>query len=224
MIQFNLLPDVKLEFIRARRMKRTVMGLAIVASGISLALFVGLFVIVNVVQKQHINNLSKDIEDGVSELKQIPDIDKVLTIQNQLKSLTTLHEDKPATSRIINNLGLITPAKASISDVSVNFDENTMSITGAADSLVTVNKFADTLKFTTYTVGDGSEQKPAFSEVVLSNFGVDGEGASYQLDFKFDPEIYKNIQTIKLTVPNIISTRSQTEKPTDLFQSTEEDQ
>ncbi len=222
MIQFNLLPDVKLEFIRTRRMKRTVTGLAIIASGISLAIFITLFVVVHVVQRQHIDNLTKDIENGVAELKAIPDIDKVLTVQNQLGSLTPLHEDKPAASRVLNYLGQVTPAEASISTVSVNFEENTMSISGAAGSLVTVNKFADTLKFTTYVVGDSTDQKPVFSEVVLSNFGVGEQGASYQLDFKFDPEIFKNTQEVKLSVPNIISTRSQTEKPTDLFQTNEQ--
>ncbi len=221
MIQFNLLPDVKLEFIRAQRMKRTVVGLALVASAVSLALFVSLFVIVNVVQKQHIENLTKDIETGVAKLQEIPEIDKVLTVQNQLSSLTALHEDKPASARTLTYLGQLTPSKASISDFSIDFETGVMSITGSADSLVTVNKFADTLKFTTYKIGESGESKPAFSEVVLTSFGVDDQGATYQLDFKFDPEIYKNTQEATLSVPNIISTRSQTEKPTDLFQATD---
>ncbi len=224
MIQFNLLPDVKLEYIRARRMKRMVVGLAMIASAVSLALFIGLFVIVNVVQKQHISNLTKDIEEGVAKLQEIPEIDKVLTIQNQLGSLTTLHEDKPATSRTLGYLGQLTPNKASIATTEVDFEAGTITLTGTADSLVTVNKFADTLKFTTYTVGDGTEQKSAFSEVVLTSFGVDDDGANYELSFKFDPEIFKNTQEVKLSVPNIVSTRSQTEKPTDLFQSNEEEQ
>ncbi len=221
MIQFNLLPEVKLEYIKARRMKRTVVGLALVASAVSLALFIGLFVIVNVVQRQHINNLTVDIETGVAELKQIPDIDKVLTVQNQLGSLTALHEDKPSTSRTLTYLAQLTPSNASIDTASVDFEAGTLTISGGADSLVTVNKFADTLKFTTYTVGDGVDQKPAFSEVVLSSFGVSDDEANYEIAFKFDPEIFKNTQEIKLAVPKIISTRSQTEKPTDLFQQSD---
>jgi len=217
MVQFNLLPTVKIEYIKTTRTKRLVTGVAMVASIISLTVLVLLFINVNFIQKQHISNLTNDIDSQVSELEKIPDIDKVLTVQNQLSSLTALHEKKPATERILPYLSKVTPQAASIADVSVDFTTNTISIGGTADTLVTVNKFVDTLKFTNYSVGDDKAQIPAFTEVVLSTFSVTNSEATYQIDFKFDPQIFNNTQQIELIVPNIISTRSQTEKPSDLF-------
>src|SRR5690606_35550427 len=212
MIQFNLLPDIKLEYIRARRMKRMVMGLGIVASAVALAIFFVLFVVVNVVQREHISNLNNDIKQGVDELKAKPDLAKVLTVQNQLTALPQLHEGKPAASRIIPFLTQLTPSNASISNITVDHDAGTMNVAGSANSLVTVNKFADTLKFTTFTINDDATSKQnAFSEVVLSSFGVNDQGSSYYLTFKFNPEIFNNTHEVKLSVPNIISTRSQTE-------------
>lgn len=222
MIQFNLLPDVKLEYIRARRMKRMVVGLGLLASGVALAVFVVLFVAVNIVQRQHINNLNADIESGVAELKDIPDIDKVLTVQNQLQALTPLHEQKPSTSRAMTYFTQLTPADASLSSVTIDFTTGTGNVSGSASSLATVNKFADTLKFTTFSKGDDQAKEPAFSEVVLASFGVSDDGTTYDITFKFNPEIFNNTLDVKLTVPNIISTRSQTQKPSDLFQELNE--
>lgn len=219
MVQFNLLPSVKLEYIKAVRTKRMVSTVAFIASAVALAILVLLFVNVNFVQKQHINNLTNDIDEKTAELEAIPDIDKVLTVQNQLTTLTALHEDKPATERVLPFISKVTPQAASIAQSDIDFTENTMSLSGKADSLVTVNKFVDTLKFTKYKVNNEGNEKEAFSEVVMSSFSVNNDGATFQIDFKFDPEIFNNTVQVELVVPNIISTRSQTEKPTDLFQA-----
>lgn len=219
MVQFNLLPSVKLEYIKAIRTKRLVTTIAIVAAGAALGVLVLLYVNVNIIQKRHITNLTKDINTKVSELEAIDDIDKVLTVQNQLTSLTPLHEQKPATERILPYLSKLTPQSASISQTTVDFTTNTTSITGTADNLVTVNKFIDTLKFTKYKVGQDGPETPAFTEVVLTTFSVTSDEATYQIDFKFDPVIFDNTKQVELVVPSIISTRSQTEKPSDLFQN-----
>ena len=195
------------------------MSIAIVAGLFSFAIFGLLFVNVNFLQTGHISNLTKEIEDNTNQLKSIEDIDKVLTVQNQLTELTTLHEKKPAADRTLTYISQVTPQKASTSQVSVDFEQQTISISGTTDSLVTVNKFADTLKFTKYVVGDSTDQINAFSDVVLANFSVSDAQTTYQIDLKFNPEIFDNTKSIKLSIPNIISTRSQTQKPSDnLFQ------
>ncbi len=220
MIQFNLLPNVKLEYIKARRTKRLVIVSAIIVGAASFFVFVLLFVNVNILQEKHISNLSKEIEENTNKLEEIEDIDKVLTVQNQLKVLTGLHENKPATDRSLTFISQVTPQKASVSQVSVNFDEKTISISGTTDSLATVNKFADTLKFTKYVVDESTQEANAFSEVVLVNFSVTEGQTTFQIDLKFDSTIFDNTKKIKLIIPSIISTRSQTQKPDeDLFQT-----
>lgn len=217
MVQFNLLPDIKLEYIKARRMKRLVVGASIIVGSLALAIFLLLFLGVNVVQKRHLDNLDRDIASNISQLQATPDINKVLTIQNQLNSITALHTQKPAASRYVDYLRQVTPSKATISQSMIDFELGTITISGTADSLKTVNKYADTLKFTTYDVDGNDNQQPAFSQVVLVGFGASNDGASYQFSLKFNPEIFDNTKTIALTVPDIISTRSETEKPSDLF-------
>ncbi len=223
MIQFNLLPEVKLEYIKAQRAKRSVMLISVVTASVALGVLVLLFVVINVLQKGHLNNLSKDIERYSQQLQEVPDLNKILTIQNQLRSLPALHADKVVASRLFAYIGQLTPNEATISDLNVDFAVGSMSIAGSADSLSTVNKFADTLKFTKYqTEAEGSQPVAAFSEVVLTSFGRDSETTTYKLDFKFDPLIFDSESEVTLTVPSIISTRSETEKPDVLFKKNDE--
>ncbi len=196
-----------------------VITVALLTAGFTFLLCMILFVNVNVLQKKHIENVTKDIKDNVTKLEAVEDIDKVLTVQNQLKALPSLHEQKPAANRALSYIRKLTPKAASVSQVLIDFDASTASIDGTANSLVTVNKFVDTLKFTKYSVEGSSEQKSAFSEVVLNTFSVNDGGATFQIKLKFDPAIFDNTQDVQLNVPNIVSTRSQTEKPTDLFKT-----
>ncbi|MES2971657.1 MAG: hypothetical protein V4702_05020 [Patescibacteria group bacterium] len=218
MIQFNLLPDVKREYVRARRNKRMTLLIASLAAGAAFAVLVILFVGVQIFQKKYSADLSKDIKSESSKLKGIQDLEKILTIQNQLAILPELHNKKPVATRTLDYFKQVTPAKASIAKMNLDYDTQIMNITGAADAISTINKFVDTLKFTTYKTEDGKEGN-AFNSVVLSTFGRDDKGASYQITFKFDPIIFSNDSPVALTVPaGKITTRSETEKPDSLFQ------
>jgi hypothetical protein len=218
MIQFNLLPDVKLEYIRTTKTKRSVITIASIIAGCSVGLLLLLFFIVNVVQKQQLHHLNSSIKSNITKLQETPDLDKVLTIQNQLGSLPKLHDDKPVSSRFFAYLSQLTPTAATISEAKLDYDAGTITVNGAADSLTTVNKYVDTIKFTEYTVGSSTDKKKAFSDVVLSEFGKNEKGVTYKIDYKFDPIIFSGADEVKLIVPNIVSTRSNTEKPTELFQ------
>ncbi len=224
MIQFNLLPDVKLEYIRAQRLKRTIVTIATIAGGASLLLLIMLVLVVDVFQKTHLHGLNSEIKANSAKLQSIPDLAKVLTIQNQIGSLSCtqqelqqgqkpcLHDKKPVTSRLFGYLKQIVPSKVSISDLTVDFDLHTIVFTGSADSLKTVNTFVDTLKFTTW-----QDNSNAFTNVVLTSFGRTPKGSTYVINVSFAPQIFDSSQNIKLTVPNQVTTRSETEKPTDLF-------
>lgn len=228
MLQLNLLPDVKLEYIKSQNRKRLVLSLAILSSGVALAIVILLFIYVQFWQEQRMKALDKDIDATVAQLKENQELDKILTVQNQLKSLPALHNDKMISSRTFDYLKQMTPTSATISDVTLDFDANTLNIKGNANALSTVNKFADTLKFTTFKVeGDNPMEDKAFSNVVLKSFSVeegDKQQVSYELEMNFKQDIYTNSapstegkSPVSFVVPNIISTRSATQAPSELF-------
>jgi Tfp pilus assembly protein PilN len=225
MIELNLLPDVKLEYIKAQRQRRLVITIAVIACVSSIALLLLLFS-AGLLQKKHIKDLTNDINRESKTLQNKPQINKILTVQNQLGSLTALHNSKPAASRLFDYLNNVTPAQVSISSFDIDFAQNSATVTGTADALSSVNKFVDTLKFTTYKF-DGADSEggqKAFSNVVMSSFGLSGvqntgQAASYSLTFLYDKNIFDVTKTVELSVPSITTTRSALEKPSDLFQA-----
>lgn len=220
MIQFNLLPDIKQQYMKAQRQKHMVVFISTLSMIIAVAIFVVLLLVTQLWQKKSISDLNGDIKQYSNELSSTDDFSKILTVQNQLNSLPALHDKKAVASRLSGYMTQLTPAKANVSKLDVDFDQNMISISGSADSLATVNTYVDTLKFTTFTAaGDDTKKDNAFSSVVLAAFGKNSGATTYTITANFDPIIFSGEQEVTLTVPQITSSRSATEQPTDLFQS-----
>ncbi len=205
-LQFNLLPDVKQEYLKARRTKKTALAIAALVSAVSLFALFFMMTTVYVVNKKQISDSNKDIAKYSQQLKAIPNLDKILTIQNQLQSLSSLHQSKHITSRLYTYLPQVTPTNVFMGQVSVDLTANTMTIGGTTDSLKTVNTFIDTLKFTTYKLNGQDTKKSAFPSVVESSFSLTQKGASYGLSIQFDPALFSNSSSVELIVPAGLST------------------
>jgi Tfp pilus assembly protein PilN len=219
MIQFNLLPDVKLEYVRAQRTKHTVISTAVIAAGSAFLIFLLLFLAVHVVQAKSINDLNNDIKKYSTQLKNTPDLDKILTIQSQLAVLPKLHADKAAASRTFTFIQQITPPTVTLTDVTTDYAAHTITITGLSASLDNVNTLVDTMKFTKYSTKDTTDQK-AFTGVVMSEFTRVTKSATFTVTANYDPAIFDNASDVSLKVPNGISTSSVVGQPTNLFQKT----
>lgn len=214
MIELNLLPDVKQEYIKAEKSRRLVMSASVLIIIGSIALLV-LLLFAGALQRKHINDLTKDISKYSDELKSKPSIGRILTVQNQLQSLTALHDTKPAASRLFDYLNQTTPTQVDISNFKADYAANTLTITGNADALSAVNKYVDTLKYTTYKTPEGTTKK-AFSNVVLTSFGISGTAdaksnsrpASYTVTLSYDPVLFDITNNVKLSVPSTSTTRS----------------
>lgn len=218
MIQLNLLPDIKVEFIKAKRAKRMVLVGATGAIIFSLALLI-IMISLTMFQKRHIADLNKDIASFEKVLQDTPDLAKILTIQNQLNSLPDLYKKRPVTSRLFPYVEQTTPDKIGIAHLILSFADSSLNIQGTSDSLESVNRYVDTLKFTTYkTTGSDTEIK-AFSDVVLTAFGRDSKAATYSVALKFDPVIFDSSKEVTLAVPTTITTRSETELPSGVFKT-----
>lgn len=223
MIQFNLLPDVKVEYMRTERVKRTVMFAAAGVSLVAFLTFFGLLILVKVVQPNHIKSLTNDIKQSSSNLKDTKDLDKILTIQSQLNALPGVHTTKPDTTRLFTYITQFTPSDIKISAISIDHGAKTINISGTAASAVAANQFADTLKRTEYIVlVDGeseaeAQKTPAFSSV-KSALPISGGKITYTIDFTYDEALFDNKKTIKLIIPNITSTASSQGLPSGLFE------
>lgn len=220
-MQFNLLPDVKLNYIRAAKTKRIVISVSVLVSALVIVIVTIIALSVFVLQKRYIANLSTDITQLSSELTGTEDIDRILTVQNQLAKLPALHEQKPAAGRIYTFLSQLTPANINLNKLNVVFAEKSLTIDGQGKTISDVNTFVDTLKFTKYKIGDADQEAAAFPTVVLGSVGLNETGkANFVVTIVFDETIFDNTQKITLQIPDIISSRSETQKPKNIFDDT----
>jgi Tfp pilus assembly protein PilN len=214
-IQFNLLPDVKSTYINAQRNRRAVTLIAFITSAISIAIFVLVFLSVEVVQKAQLSGSEKDAKAAAAKLKAVPNIGRIITVQNQLQTLSSLHQGKHALSRIFTYIPQLTPASANIGSLTLDTTTNSLQINGTADSQKTINAFVDTLKYATYKVGDNDSEHPAFSAVTLNNFDITPGKASYSISATYDPNLFASpLGTAPtLSVKNQVTTRSVLDDP-----------
>lgn len=216
MIQFNLLPDVKLEFVRVQRTKHTVISASIIASASAFVIFLLLFLAVNVVQRKNLSDLNSDVGKYSSQLKATPDLDKVLTIQSQLGALSSLHASKPAAGRNFSFIQQLVPTTVTLTDLTADYTANTVTLNGVSPNLDNVNTLVDTLKFTKYSNAD-TNTVVAFSNVVMSSFTRSATTSTFTLTANFDPAIFNNASNVNLTIPAGVTTRSVVGQPTAIF-------
>lgn len=202
MIEINLVPDVKLELIKARRMRSMVVSGAIlvslVAGGIVAALGVYTFV------GQSIANwsLDREIEDGSKKLKSVKGLSEMLTIQSQLDQLKTTHNNKVLSSKLLTILSRIAPNgtnSVQFSKTTLNVDSSTITLEASAkNDFEALEVFKKTLAATKFVYTEEGEKKTVdlASDIKDSDrsFGENSEGQTvlrFTLSFTYAPEIFK---------------------------------
>lgn len=229
MIQLNLLPDLKKEFIGAQKAKSLVISVAILVTLGAFGLSALLFVYVTFFQQIQINLASDDITRKLQQLKDIPDVDKYLTIQNQLSSLPKLHEEKGLYSRMFEFLSVINPAppnNANLSNLDLSTADSSIIFTGSTATFESLNVFVDTLKNAEITYKSGGQGDPVtermFEQVLVQSTGFVRAGDHSLVGFTVKT-IYRDpvfaVGNIEMTakVPNITTTPSVTQSPKAVF-------
>lgn len=202
MIELNLLPDVKQEFIRAQRLRAKVTVMMIIASIIAVGIVVFLAVIVYGAQAGTSLFLDGSIDGKAKELKKAENINRNLTIQNQLSTLPELHDQKQVYARLFTFLPILNPAEPNtvkISKLDINSEEGTITLEGYAKDYKAVAVFKDTLSNADLTYIDSSRQsvtQKLFSEITISDVGL-GEDANgsqvtvFKATLKYDENAFK---------------------------------
>lgn len=200
MVQFNLLPDVKLEYIKTQRTKYLVTFISTLAGVISIGLLLLLMFIVYIVQPRLNDDKTAKIADANKQLQAISNVDTILTVQSQLRRLTDLHVNEPVTSRLFTYLQTTTPSDVSLDKLQLDQTATTLIVGGSAPSLESVRVYANALKGAKYVIKGASESKKAFSEVVLTSFARTDKGATFTIGMKFDPALFVYDNTVTMNI------------------------
>lgn len=225
MIQINLLPDLKKEFIKSQKTKGLVVASSILVTLCAIGLSLLLFVYVNFGQQFQINLITGDIKQKADKLAAIPGVDQYLTVQNQLTSIPQLHDQKGNYSRLFNFLKVLNPNKpnnVNLSRVQLTNADKSVTLTGTSGSFEALNVFIDTLKnakikYQVNGTGDPIEQQ-MFAQVFTQDSGLgkvsDKIVVSFTVRVIYNDAVFDTRNTnVEAQVPNITTTTSVTGAP-----------
>ncbi len=202
-VQINLLPEAKADFVKGQANQARWLKLTVLVAGVLAALFIIVAGLVYGLQRHQLSSAAKNLASAQAQLQQVPDLNKMLTVKNQLNTLIGLHDQKHAAGRLFGFLSKVTPAKATISSLAIDFKTSAMTLSGNADSLSTVNALIDTLKLAQMKSDNNPTPQAAFPSVVESSFGSSGGNTNYSLNIKFAPSLFDNrLSGVSLVFPS----------------------
>lgn len=230
MIEINLIPDVKQEFLRAQRMRNAAVSFSIMFGIIAVGV-VALIAVLLGAQLVH-ENVQKDaITREFGKLQSVNGVSDLLTIQSQLESVSALNETRSMTSRAFDTVVAITPGAPNdikISNVTLNPAESTMTIEGSTSNGYTATDvFRKTILNTkvSYVSGDSTETVPLTDKVDMgpTSYGEDATGQRvlrFKLSFVYPVQLLTNAgKSVRVESPSgkIDVTDSKTRVPDTLF-------
>ena len=189
MIEINLIPNVKRELLKTRVMRNRVISVSFLIGGASIAAVIVLAVILGgQIAAEAVQN--SGIKDRNDKLMSVEDLNKVVTIQNQLSKINEQHAGKKINSRVFDVVSAVNPVapnNVSFSNIKINPESKTITLEGSA-----VNGYSalETLS-TKIRTTDGDKT----SEVELTkdikdgdtSFGENSEGKKVlQFSFSFE--------------------------------------
>ncbi len=236
MIQINLIPDVKQELIRAQKFRNIVISASIIAAigfaGVVVLLSLYVFGVQALIGKTADNTITKEF----GKLKGVTDLDKALTLQNQLKVTSDDHNLVTMNSRVFDMLATVVPSAGSqvtVTNFTVDADNKTISIDGSAPSgYQALDAFKKTIlatKFQYQTAGNTDLEKVALTDQVSDgerSYTEDSEGKNilkFTISFVYnDALLARNSTNGKFITPSTTNaTDSINEVPSSIFSSSE---
>lgn len=228
MIEINLVPDVKQELLRAQRVRTTVISIAILAAIGFAAAVVLLSLYVFGAQTLRSALADGSIKDESKKLQDVQDLGKALSLQNQLSSITSIREKTTMDSRLFDVLTTVIPESTTISDISLDAEEKTITLqgeTGGYNDLDALKKTILATKFEFREDGDSDIKSVPLATQIGDgdrSYGQDADGKRvlrFSISFAYPEELFSrsslNGQVVAPTARN--ATDSKLSIPSSIF-------
>jgi hypothetical protein len=229
MIELNLLPDVKKEFISAQRTRNTVISLSILVTIAAGAVTLILALSVYGGQNAYMALQSTNIKKKAAELQKKPEINKYLTVQNQLKNIDSLHSSKEIYSQLFGYLQSLNPAapnNIALSSVKVAKDDSSIELMGSVRDFAALTVFKTTLESASLKYNEGDSQDTTttklFDSVTLAEAGLKNTESGAVVNFTIRlayPEVIfaPTTKSPQVIVPSKITSDADRNAPTEIF-------
>ena len=208
MIEINLLPAVKREYLKAQQMKHTVVVGSVLVSLGAIGLLALMFIYVQVIQPQQQKSIQSDIDKSLNDSKNKKNAVKVVTVQGALQQIPSLQDKKMITSNLFIYLNSFTPKDVSYSNIKMNLTESTIVLQGNATNFEQANVLANNIKSAKFTFkkSNNSQSVSPFTNVVFdgltkSDKPEENKNVSFQITLKVDPVIFdQSVKDGKISV------------------------
>jgi Tfp pilus assembly protein PilN len=229
MIEINLLPDVKKEFINAQRTRNTVISVAILVSIAAGVVTLLLAATVYGGQTAVMAAQTESIKKKKNERAAKPEIDKYLTVQNQLKNIDALHVAKPLYSQAFGYLQALNPAapnNITLTTLEIRAEDSRIELAGSARNFEALTVFKTTLESASlsYTTrgSDDVQNTRLFDTLNLVDASLRGTDSSSVVNFVIQlyyPAVIFDgaTQNAKIEVPVETTSDAGRNSPTELF-------
>lgn len=228
MIQLNLLPEVKLVYLRTERNKRLIILICLIVLIVMILLNVLGFTLTKL-QKNQIQSLETKAQQASNTFAGFKNLNSILTVQNQISAINTIQNNSPAMGRLFTYLNEILPTNTTLNNFIINNSgsnsADSITMTGQANNVFTINLLVDSLKSTVYSVKGVKGTNPAFSDVVpsaISNGNNNSNNnnkfnASFTINMNFNPTLFNVLDKVQISIPSKYATRSEQALPVNLF-------
>lgn len=231
MIQINLIPDIKREYLRARRTRDIAISVSMIA-GVASVGVVGLLLLILGAQTGREVLADRSIDGEYEQLSSVEDLSDMVTIDNQLGLISGQHAAKSMHSRVFSILEVINPTEPNsvrFTDVSVDPAESVIVLEGnASGGYPAVEALAKTIENTVIESTGGSEgssDTPLATEIIIgeTSYGRDAEDRRvlrFEMTIKYTPEVLTNqLTSVRVASPTkkIDVTDSRQRVPESLF-------
>lgn len=234
MIEINLVPDVKQELIRANRVRASVISLSIIVALSAAGAVIVLSLYVFGAQALRSGLLDGSISDQYKKLQNVKDLDKALTVQQQVKSVADVYAATSVDSRLFDVLTTVVPAGTSITSFTLDTTAKTVTIEGQTagyNNLDVLKKTILATKFVYQSKGDEattpSKSVPLATQVDDGdrNLGQDENGNQvlrFSISFAYPDELFsRNSISGQIVAPSVTNaTDSKLDIPASLFTTT----
>lgn len=213
MIEINLIPDVKQELLKAERARALVISGSIITCIVAGGVVALLAIYIYGVQFGRNIIVDNSIKSGSEKLAKVEDLSKMITLQNQIKSIETLGDTKSINSRLFDVLSAVippSPNEVRISTLSVNTEESTIKLEGQTNAYDSMEVFKKTIDSSVIIYNeDGTEKQVKLASDISTtdiSYGENPDGLKvlrFSLTFKYPEELFSAkipLLTIKLSI------------------------
>ena len=187
MISINLLPDVKKDLLRVRRERNLVVTVSVIAVGVSVGVLLvlgatlGGMTVAKMATESSIENNEKKIDDAIKN----DQLNRYLTIQNQLSQIDGLKGGQQIYSRLMDYLVALNPAapnNATLQNVTLSSSGTSSSSSSSSADGITVTLEGSTADFASLNVYKNTLINAQISYEEESDDDADTDSSSNQDD------------------------------------------